>query len=90
MLQTVKGVYRNGKIELTEIPQNILESQVLITFIETTTPENIVVKSSTAELFSSLRGKIQYLEDISRWAEENQNIFRFVKWLNYQKRLPTL
>jgi hypothetical protein len=45
MLQTVKGVYRNGKIELTEIPQNILESQVLITFIETTTPENIVVKS---------------------------------------------
>ena len=65
MLQTVKVIYRNWKIKLSEIPKNILESQVLITFIETTTPENIVVKSSTAELFSSLRGKIQYFEDIT-------------------------
>ncbi|MBE9198216.1 MULTISPECIES: hypothetical protein [unclassified Nodularia (in: cyanobacteria)] len=51
MLQTEKGIYKNGKIELTEIPENILESQVLITFIETKTPENIGVKSSTEELF---------------------------------------
>ncbi|WP_353932390.1 hypothetical protein WJM97_07360 [Okeanomitos corallinicola TIOX110] len=65
MLQTVKGIYKNGTIELAEIPPNILESQVLITFIETTTPENIGVKSSTAELFSPLRGKVQYFEDIT-------------------------
>ncbi|WP_199332495.1 hypothetical protein [Anabaena catenula] len=65
MLQTVKGIYKNGKIELAEIPNNILENQVLITFIETTTPENIGVKSSTAELFSPLRGKVQYFEDIT-------------------------
>ncbi|MEA5549910.1 hypothetical protein VB713_02765 [Anabaena cylindrica UHCC 0172] len=65
MLQTVKGIYKNGKIELAEIPKNILESQVLITFIETTTPENIGVQSSTAELFSSLRGKVQYFEDMT-------------------------
>ncbi|WP_071190258.1 hypothetical protein [Trichormus sp. NMC-1] len=65
MLQTVKGIYKNGKIELAEIPKNILESEVLITFIETTTPENIAVKSSTAELFNSLRGKVQYFEDIT-------------------------
>jgi hypothetical protein len=65
MLQTVKGIYKNGKIELVEIPKNISESQVLITFIETTTPENIGVKSSTEELFSLLRGKIRYFEDIT-------------------------
>ncbi|WP_016949809.1 hypothetical protein [Anabaena sp. PCC 7108] len=65
MLQTVKGIYKNGTIELAEIPPNILESQVLITFIETTTPENIGVKSSTAELFSPLRGKVKYFEDIT-------------------------
>ncbi|MTJ49028.1 hypothetical protein [Dolichospermum sp. UHCC 0259] len=64
MLQTVKGIYRHGRIELAEIPTNILESQVLITFIETKTPENISVKNSTAELFNSLRGKVQYFEDI--------------------------
>ncbi|MEA5578875.1 hypothetical protein [Anabaena sp. UHCC 0451] len=65
MLQTVKGIYRNGKIELAEIPENILESQVLITFIETKTSENISVKSSTEELFNPLRGKVQYFEDIT-------------------------
>ena len=65
MLQTVKGIYRNGKIELAEIPENILESQVLITFIQTKTPENISVKSSTEELFNPLRGKVQYFEDIT-------------------------
>ena len=65
MLQTVKGIYKNGKIELAEIPENILESQVLITFIETTTPENIAVKSSTTELFITLRGKVKYFEDIT-------------------------
>ena len=65
MLKTVQGIYRNGKIELTEIPANIIESPVLITFIETKTPENISVKSSTQELFNPLRGKVQYFEDIT-------------------------
>ena len=65
MLQTVKGIYKNGKIKLSEIPKNILEGEVLITFMETKTLENIGVESSTAELFSSLRGTIQYFEDIT-------------------------
>ncbi|MDB9468481.1 hypothetical protein [Dolichospermum circinale] len=74
MLQTVKGIYKNGKIELAEIPNNILESQVLITFIETIKPENIAVKSSTTELFSPLRGKVKYFEYITtptteEWSE---------------------
>jgi hypothetical protein len=34
MLQTVEGIYKNGIIQLKEIPENITESQVLITFIE--------------------------------------------------------
>ena len=65
MLKTVQGIYRNGKIELTEIPANIIESPVLITFIETPTSENITIKSSTEELFAPLRGKIKYFEDIT-------------------------
>ncbi|BAZ82259.1 hypothetical protein PN497_03760 [Sphaerospermopsis kisseleviana CS-549] len=46
MLKTVQGIYRNGKIELTEIPANIIESPVLITFIETPTPENITIPTT--------------------------------------------
>jgi hypothetical protein len=33
MLQTIEGIYRNGKIELTEIPQGITESRVFVTFL---------------------------------------------------------
>jgi hypothetical protein len=33
MLQAVEGIYRNGAIELLEIPTNIQESRVLVTFL---------------------------------------------------------
>ncbi len=35
MFQSVKGVYKHGSIELTEMPENIEESQVIVTFLET-------------------------------------------------------
>ncbi|PZO55363.1 MAG: hypothetical protein DCF15_10735 [Phormidesmis priestleyi] len=35
MMQTVKGVYRQGKVELLEPPSGITEGEVLVTFIET-------------------------------------------------------
>ena len=34
MLQTIQGIYRNGKIELAEILQDITESQVFVTFFK--------------------------------------------------------
>jgi hypothetical protein len=35
MLKTVEGIYRNGQIEFTEIPQNVSDrTQVLITFLD--------------------------------------------------------
>ena len=33
MLQTIEGIYQNGKIQLSEHPHNISESKVLITFL---------------------------------------------------------
>lgn len=33
MLQTIEGIYKNRKIQLTEIPPNISDSQILITFL---------------------------------------------------------
>jgi hypothetical protein len=38
MLQTIQGIYRNGKIELAEVPQDITESQVFVTFFK---PESV-------------------------------------------------
>ena len=34
MLQSIKGVYKDGAIELAEIPENIEETQVIVTFLE--------------------------------------------------------
>lgn len=42
MLQTIQGIYRNGKIELVEIPQDITESQVFVTFLK---PESVSITS---------------------------------------------
>lgn len=33
MLQAVEGIYRNGKVELTETPQGITEGRVVVTFL---------------------------------------------------------
>jgi len=35
MLNTIEGVYRNGKIELTEVPEGVIdETQVIVTFLK--------------------------------------------------------
>ncbi|MEG4515760.1 MULTISPECIES: hypothetical protein [unclassified Microcoleus] len=33
MLQSVEGIYRNGKIELLETPADMEEAQVIVTFM---------------------------------------------------------
>ncbi|WP_407895896.1 hypothetical protein [Scytonema sp. NUACC26] len=32
MLQSIKGVYKHGKVELTELPSDVSESPVIVTF----------------------------------------------------------
>ena len=35
MLKTVEGIYQNGQIQLTELPQDVSnDTQVLVTFLE--------------------------------------------------------
>jgi hypothetical protein len=33
MLQAIEGIYRNGRIELTETPEGIAEGRVVVTFL---------------------------------------------------------
>ncbi|MEG3437128.1 hypothetical protein V0288_08360 [Pannus brasiliensis CCIBt3594] len=35
MLQSVEGIYKQGKIELLEAPIDVEESRVIVTFLET-------------------------------------------------------
>jgi hypothetical protein len=34
MLKSIEGIYKHGSIELSEIPENIDESRVIVTFLE--------------------------------------------------------
>ncbi|MDZ8223529.1 hypothetical protein [Nostoc sp. ChiVER01] len=34
MLQFIEGVYKNGKIQLSELPSHVSESRVIVTFLE--------------------------------------------------------
>lgn len=35
MLQSIEGVYKHGKVELAELPSDVSESRVIVTFLET-------------------------------------------------------
>lgn len=34
MLKSIEGIYQQGKIELSELPDDISESRVIVTFLE--------------------------------------------------------
>ncbi|MEH2291851.1 hypothetical protein [Nostoc sp.] len=40
MLQSIEGVYKNGKIQLSELLSNVSESRVIVTFIEPKKSQN--------------------------------------------------
>ena len=33
MLKSVEGIYQNGRIELTELPEDVQEARVIVTFL---------------------------------------------------------
>ncbi|MGB3640606.1 MAG: hypothetical protein WBA39_23980 [Rivularia sp. (in: cyanobacteria)] len=34
MLKSVEGIYKDGKIELSELPSDVTQSRVIVTFLE--------------------------------------------------------
>ena len=77
MLQTIQGIYRNGKIELAEIPQDITESQVFVTFFK---PQS-VSRASQFMSFGMFSGSQQSTEADFRDAEFNGDIDDALGWV---------
>ena len=67
MLQAIQGIYRNGKVELAEIPQDIMESQVFVTFFK---PQSASLASQFMS-FGMFSGSQQSTESDFRDAEFN-------------------
>jgi hypothetical protein len=75
MLQTIQGIYRNGKVELAEIPQDITESQVFVTFFK---PES-VSRASQFMSFGMFSGSQQSTEADFRDGDLEYNHIELVK-----------
>ena len=76
MLQTIQGMYRNGKIELAEIPQDITESQVFVTFFK---PQSVSLASQFMS-FGMFSGSQQSTEADFKDAEFNGDIDDALGW----------
>ena len=62
MIQTLEGVFRNGKVELLDQPENVMEARVIVTFL----PEPIGLEglpTFTPEEVADLRGKLAAWEE---------------------------
>ena len=75
MLQTIQGMYRNGKIELAEIPQDITESQVFVTFFK---PQS-VSRASQFMSFGMFLGSQQSTEAYFKDGDLEYNHIELVK-----------
>jgi hypothetical protein len=62
MIQTVEGVFRNGKVELLQEPENITESRVIVTFLPNLTASDDETGLTPDEI-ADLRGKIAAWEE---------------------------
>ena len=61
MIQTVEGIFRNGRVELLEAPQDVQEARVIVTFLPVVAPGG--EPTFTPEEFAELRGKLAAWED---------------------------
>ncbi len=65
MLKTIKGIYQDGQVHLTELPQDVSESQVLVTFLD---PSKIdpVKLHQLIERLETIAGIRQGFEELER------------------------
>lgn len=61
MIQTIQGVYRDGKVELFEQPQQVGETRVLVTFLPALGP--VDGPALTPEEIAELCGKLEAWQD---------------------------
>ncbi len=62
MIQSVEGIFQNGKVELLEEPKDIRKARVIVTFLP---PEAMVGRGDlfTSEEIADLRGKLAAWEE---------------------------
>jgi hypothetical protein len=65
MLRTIQGFYRNGRVELNEVPEGVTESEVFVTFLT----ERSINSKHQPMSFGMFRGEHQSTEADFKEAE---------------------
>lgn len=60
MLKAVEGIYRNGRVELTEQPEQIAEARVIVTFLPEAPRQSTEL---TLEEIAELRWRLEAWEE---------------------------
>ncbi|MBE9064555.1 hypothetical protein [cf. Phormidesmis sp. LEGE 11477] len=54
MMQSVKGIYRNGKVELLEPPSGVVIADVIVTFVDVASREESAQSQTSPPMSSEL------------------------------------
>jgi len=67
LLKSVQGIYRNGKIELRETPQDLDEADVIVTFLPRQPEVDLASRGIAPEQAADLRFRLKtFAEDWER------------------------
>ena len=75
MLLTVEGAYRDGEIELAEIPENVEQADVLVIFLKT--KKN---PSTSLSSVNSPEPRIMTFGQFTGETKTNEEDFRLAEW----------
>jgi hypothetical protein len=67
MLKSVEGIYKDGKVELLETPDDVAEARVIVTFLPTPGPVDLRARGMTEDQAADLRARLEpFAEDWDR------------------------
>jgi hypothetical protein len=67
MLKSVEGIYKDGKVELLETPDDVEEARVIVTFLPSSGSIDLRARGMTEEEAADLRARLKpFAEDWER------------------------
>jgi hypothetical protein len=67
MLKSVEGIYKDGKVELLETPDDVEEARVIVTFLPASGPIDLRARGMSEEDAAVLRARLKpFAEDWER------------------------
>lgn len=63
MLKSIEGIYRNGGVKLSEVPEDAEETRVIVTFLPHPIPQELSAYGIDAAQATDLRARLHTFEE---------------------------